>query len=195
MHEPVAVVATLSKGYDLDYIWKQVDRGPAKDAASYYIQASETGGEPPGRWSGSGAKALGFEAGQTVERQPYDLLFGQRKAPDGTRLGKPPDSGRKAADLYARLLAAEPHATAGRRRELRIEATRHTGQSPLFFDLTPSVSKSISIFHAAPRDLDLFLADGDMSRSVGRPESSYNVAGLRPEPMSDDLLHPSHRHP
>ena len=27
--EPVAVVATLSKGYDLEYIWKQVDRGPA----------------------------------------------------------------------------------------------------------------------------------------------------------------------
>jgi hypothetical protein len=44
----VAVVATLSKGYDLEYIWKQVDRGPAKDGASYYIQASETGGEPPG---------------------------------------------------------------------------------------------------------------------------------------------------
>ena len=37
----VAVVATLSKGYDLDYISRQVDRGPAKDAASYYIQASE----------------------------------------------------------------------------------------------------------------------------------------------------------
>ncbi len=46
----MAVVATLSKGYDLEYIWKQVDRGPAKDAASYYIQASESGGEPPGRW-------------------------------------------------------------------------------------------------------------------------------------------------
>jgi DNA-binding SARP family transcriptional activator len=29
----LAVVATLSKGYDLEYIWKQVDRGPAKDAA------------------------------------------------------------------------------------------------------------------------------------------------------------------
>ena len=48
----MAVVATLSKGYDLDYIWKHVDRGPAKDAASYYIQASESGGEPPGRWRG-----------------------------------------------------------------------------------------------------------------------------------------------
>ena len=145
----MAVVATLTKGYDLDYIWMQVDRGPAKDAASYYIQASETGGEPPGRWWGPGARALGFEVSQTVERQPYDLLFGKREAPDGTQLGKPPDGGRKAVDLYARLLAAEPHATAERRRELRIEATRQTRQSPLFFDLTLSLSKSISIFHAS----------------------------------------------
>src|SRR5690242_634600 len=145
----VAVVATLSKGYDLEYIWKQVDRGPAKDAASYYIQASETGGEPPGRWWGPGAKALGFEPGQRVEREPYDLLFGERKAPDRTQLGRPPGNGRKAADLYAQLLAAEPHATAERRRELRIEATRQGRQSPLFFDLTVSLSKSISIFHAS----------------------------------------------
>ena len=145
----MAVVATLSKGYDLDYIWKQVDRGPAKDAASYYIQASESGGEPPGRWWGPGARALGFEPGQRVEREPYDLLFGKRKAPDGTPLGRPPDGGRKAADLYAALLAAEPHATAERRRELRIEATRQARQSPLFFDLTMSLSKSISIFHAS----------------------------------------------
>ena len=57
----MAVVATLSKGYDLEYIWKQVDRGPAQDAARYYIQASECGGQPPGRWWGPGAKALGFE--------------------------------------------------------------------------------------------------------------------------------------
>ena len=81
----VAVVATLSKGYDLDYIWKQVDRGPAKDAASYYIQASETGGESPGRRRGPGAQALGLEPGQVIEREPYDLLFGERKAPDGTQ--------------------------------------------------------------------------------------------------------------
>ena len=46
----MAVVATLSKGYDLEYIWAQVDRGPVKDAASYYLQASQSGGEPPGRW-------------------------------------------------------------------------------------------------------------------------------------------------
>ena len=145
----MAVVATLSKGYDLDYIWKNVDRGPAKDAASYYIQASESGGEPPGRWWGPGAEALGFQPGQTVEREPYDLLFGKRQAPDGAPLGKPLDGGRKAAGRYAALLAAEPHATAGRKHELRIEATRQTRQSPLFFDLTISLSKSISIFHAS----------------------------------------------
>ena len=145
----MAVVATLSKGYDLDYIWKNVDRGPAKDAASYYIQASESGGEPPGRWWGPGAEALGFQPGQRVERKPYDLLFGKRQAPDGTPLGRPPDGGRKAAGRYAALLAAEPHATAGRKHELRIEATRQTRQSPLFFDLTLSLSKSISIFHAS----------------------------------------------
>jgi hypothetical protein len=145
----LAVVATMSKGYDLDYIWKQVDRGPAKDAASYYIQASESGGEPPGRWWGPGTRALGLEPGQTVEREPYDLLFGERKAPDGTPLGRPPNSGRKAADLYAVLLAAEPHATAERRRDLRLEAAKQARQGPLFFDLTISLSKSVSIFHAS----------------------------------------------
>ena len=145
----MAVVATLTKGYDLDYIWRQVDRSATKDAAGYYIQASESGGEPPGRWWGPGAKALGLEHGQIVEREPYDLLFGERKAPDGTPLGRPPGSGQNAADIYARLLAAEPHATAERQHELRTEATRQARQSPLYFDLTLSLSKSISIFHAS----------------------------------------------
>jgi conjugative relaxase-like TrwC/TraI family protein len=145
----VSVVATLSKGYDLEYIWAQVDFGPVKDAASYYLQASESGGEPPGRWWGSGAQVLGLAPGQVVERKPYDLLFGQRRAPDGTPLGRPPGTGRTAASIYARLLAVEPHATAERRRELRTEAVRQARQGPLFFDLTISLSKSISIFHAS----------------------------------------------
>jgi len=145
----LAVIATLSKGYNLDYIWRRVDKGPARDAASYYIQVTEGGGEPPGRWWGPGARALGLEPGEVVDRKPYDLLFGKREAPDGTALGRPPGSGRRAADIYAKLLAAEPHATAERKRELRLEATRQARQGPLFFDLTLSLSKSISIFHAS----------------------------------------------
>jgi conjugative relaxase-like TrwC/TraI family protein len=145
----LAVVATLTKGYDLDYIWKQVDQGPAKDAAGYYIQATESGGEPPGRWWGPGAVALGFEVGQLIERKPYDLLLGEHKNPDGIRLGKAPGGGRKAAEIYTELLAAEPHAIAERKRELRLDAARRARVSPLFFDLTLSLSKSISIFHAS----------------------------------------------
>ena len=145
----MAVIATLTKGYDLDYVWKQVDQSAAKTAASYYMQSAEASREPPGRWWGPGAQALGFGNGQTIERKPYDLLFGARKAPDGTQLGRSPGSGRKAADLYAQLLAAEPHATSERKRELRLEATRMARQSPLFFDLTLSLSKSVSIFHAS----------------------------------------------
>ena len=176
----MAVVATLSKGYDLDYVWKQVDRGVAKDAASYYLQASESGGEPPGRWWGPGAKALGFEPGQMVERESYDLLFGQRKAPDGTPLGRPPDRGRKAADLYAKLLAAEPHATADRKRELRIEAAKQARQSPLFFDLTISLSKSISIFHASLGE------NARLARQAGDAAGSEYWSGLVAE--VDDMI-------
>jgi len=150
----VAVVATLSKGYDLDYIWKQVDRGPAKDAASYYLQASESGGEPPGRW------------------------WGKRQAPDGTQLGRVLDSGRKAADLYAALLAAEPHATAERRRELRTEATKQARQSPLFFDLT--ISLSISIFHASLGE------NARLARQAGDADGDRYWSGLVTE--VDDMI-------
>jgi TrwC relaxase len=143
----VAVVATLSKGYDLDYMWRQA--GPERRAADYYIQAAEDGGEPPGRWWGPGAEALGFAQGQVVEREPYDLLFGHRQAPDGTPLGRPPGGKLKAAEVYAQLLAAEPHATAERKHQLRVEAASRARQSPLYFDLTVSLSKSISIFHAS----------------------------------------------
>jgi conjugative relaxase-like TrwC/TraI family protein len=176
----VAVVATLSKGYDLEYIWKQVDRGPAKDAASYYLQASETGGEPPGRWWGPGARALGFGSGQTIERKAYDLLFGERKALDGTRLGRPPGNARQAADVYAALLAAEPHATAERHRELRTEATKQARQSPLFFDLTISLSKSISIFHASLGE------NARLARQAGDTEGDRYWSGLVAE--VDDMI-------
>ena len=144
----MAVVATLSKGYDLDYIWAQVDRGPAKDAAGYYIHASESGGEPPGRWWGPGADALGFKPGQTVERRPYNLLFGQRKAPDGTPLTRPPGGGQRAADIYQRLLAGEAQATAERKHELLVEA-RPGAAEPVVLRSDDLAGKSISIFHAS----------------------------------------------
>jgi AAA domain/TrwC relaxase len=171
----VAVVVTLCKGYDLDYVWRQVKSAtPAagRNAAGYYIQAAESGGEPPGRWWGPGAEALGFAEGQVVERKSYDLLFGERKAPDGTRLARPPSGGRTTADVYTRLLAAEPHATADRKRELIAEAAGLTRRSPLYFDLTISFSKSISIFHASLGE------NARLARLAGDQDGEEYWAGL-----------------
>jgi hypothetical protein len=50
----VAVVATLSKGYDLDYVWTHVNRGPVKDAASYYLRPARPAGS---RLAAGGARA------------------------------------------------------------------------------------------------------------------------------------------
>jgi conjugative relaxase-like TrwC/TraI family protein len=160
-------------------VWKQIDPSLAMNPAAYYIDASENGGEPPGRWWGPAAEALGFAPGQAVEREPYDLLFGQRKAPDGIPLGRPP-ANKKAADVYARLLAAEPQATPERRRELRAQASREARQSPLFFDLTLSLSKSISIFHASLGE------NARLAHNAGDQEGERYWSGLVAE--VDDMI-------
>jgi hypothetical protein len=139
-------MATVAKGYDLDYAWRAV--GEAYRDAGYYLAAAEAG-EPPGTWWGPGAERLGFAAGQQVEREPYNLLFGQRKGQDGQKLGRAAANAGKAVEIYGGLLAAEPGADDHRRAELRITAQRQARQSPLYFDVTTSWSKDISIFHSS----------------------------------------------
>ena len=139
-------MATVAKGYDLDYAWRAV--GEAYRGAGYYLAAAEAG-EPPGTWWGPGAERLGFATGQQVERESYNLLFGERKGPDGRKLGRAPANAGRAAEIYKGLLAAEPGADDHRKAELRIIAQREARQSPLYFDLTTSWSKDISIFHAS----------------------------------------------
>ena len=129
---------------------------------------------------GPGAKALGFEPGQRIEREPYDLLFGERQSPEGTQLGRCPDNGRKAAGVYKLLLAAEPHATAERKRELRAEAVKKARQSPPFFDLTLSLSKSISIFHASLGE------NAGLARQAGDRDGDRYWSGLVAE--VDDMI-------
>ena len=89
-----------------------MDRGPVKDAASYYIQASENGGGAAGPLVGPGSSGagLGVRSGGS-SGTCMTCCSASTKAPDGTPLGRPPGDSRKAADIYTRLLAAEPHAT------------------------------------------------------------------------------------
>src|SRR5215472_16613297 len=162
-------MATVAKGYDLDYAWRAV--GEAYRGAGYYLAAGEAG-EPPGTWWGPGAERLGFAAGQLVDREPYNLLFGQRKGPDGEKLARAPANAGKAVEIYKSLLAAEPGADDHRRAELRIMAQRQARQSPLYFDVTTSWSKDISIFHAS------LGAAVQRARDVGDRQAEALAAGL-----------------
>ena len=81
----MAVVVTVAKGYDLGYIWKTQGQANAeRTPGGYYINAAQAG-EPPGRWWGPGAQALGFTSGQVVERKPYDAVYQQR---DPRKIGR-----------------------------------------------------------------------------------------------------------
>jgi hypothetical protein len=165
-------MATVAKGYDLDYAWRAV--GEAYRGAGYYLAAAEAG-EPPGTWWGPGAERLGFAAGQQVEREPYNALFGQHKGPDGQKLGRAPANAHKAVEIYKGLVAAEPGADDHRKAELRIMAQREARQSPLYFDLTTSWSKDISIFHAS------LGAAVQRARGTGDKRAEKFAAGLLAE--------------
>ena len=122
----MAVVVTVAKGFDLGYIWKtQAEPGPARTTGGYYINAAQDG-EPPGRWWGPGAQALGFTPGQLVERQPYEAVYRQIDPRTGAKLGRARGRYPTFADHLARLMAAEPHTTAERLIELEREAAQAT---------------------------------------------------------------------
>ena len=90
-----------------------------------------------------------------------------------TAAGKPPT-------CTSCCSAAEPHATAERKRELRTEAVRKARQSPLFFDLTLSLSKSISIFHASLGE------NARLARQAGDRDGDAYWSGLVGE--VDDMI-------
>ena len=147
----MAVVVTIAKGYDLGYIWKTQEHTADRTTGGYYLNAAQAG-EPPGRWWGPGAQALGLTLGQTVQRKPYDAIYRQTDPRTGARLGRPRGRYPTFADHLARLTAAEPHATAERLIELEREAARATRQPAAYYDVTVSFSKSISVLHASLRE-------------------------------------------
>jgi conjugative relaxase-like TrwC/TraI family protein len=72
---------TVGDGYT--YLTRQVAGGDVQrqvgqSAADYYTQ----GGNPPGRWTGSGIAALGMEPGQQVNEAQMRNLFGEGLHPD-----------------------------------------------------------------------------------------------------------------
>ena len=180
----MAVVVTVAKGYDLGYIWKTQGEAAGRTTGGYYINASQAG-EPPGRWWGPGAQALGLAPGQAVQRKPYDAVYRQIHPRTEARLGRPRGRYPTFADHLARLQGAEPHATAERLIELEREAAQATRQPAAYTDVTVSFSKSISVLHASIRENER------RARLAGEQQAAAYLAGR--EQRFQEVLHRANR--
>lgn len=165
----MAVHLSIQPGYDPSYPWKQIGTSESvtpQPGVDYYLVPAEKGGEPPGRWSGRGLAALGLEPAGIVERQVFEKLFGEHldpRDPTGmTRLGRAAQQFRPEVAIYRELAAAEPQATPARLSELRSLARAQTRRAVPFWDMTISVSKSVSLFHGS------LLAEAEAARGEGR---------------------------
>ena len=153
----MAGIITISPGHDASYPWRQIGTATAarRDGrrASYYLAPADKGGEPPGRWQGGGLADLGFREGQVIDRAVFERLYGSfldpRDPAGQARLGRAPQRFRSAEEIFAVLVALEPEATAERRAQLMIEARSQVRAPVQYFDVTFSVSKSITLLHAS----------------------------------------------
>jgi hypothetical protein len=174
----VAVHVSIQPGYDPSYPWKQIGTamaGAMPPGLGYYLTPAEKGGEPPGVWGGRGLAVLGLEAGTVVEREVFEKLFGQEhldpRDPAGTtRLGRKSQQFASADDIYAGLAAAEPHASPARLAELRSLARAQTRRAVPYWDVTISISKSISLFYGS------LLAKAERARQQGNMAEARRLA-------------------
>jgi TrwC relaxase/AAA domain len=163
----MAVVLKINPGFDASYPWREIGTGDAAATSplDYYLVPADKGGEPPGRWAGRGLDVLGFTAGAVIDRKVFEPLFGQHtdpRDPSGrTRLGRAPQQFSSEEDIYRELVAVEPHATEARRAELRALGRAQTRHAVPFWDITVSVSKSITLLYGG------LLAKAEHARQAG----------------------------
>jgi TrwC relaxase/AAA domain len=164
----MAVVLKINPGFDAAYPWRQIGTGQLPAAASpleYYLAPAGKGGEPAGRWAGRGLATLGFTAGQVIDRAVFEPLYGQHldpRDPTGqTRLGRAAQQFTPEEVIFTELAAAEPHASPARLAELRTIAKAQTRHAVPFWDITMSVSKSITLFYGG------LLAAAEQARRAG----------------------------
>ena len=162
----MAVVLKINPGFDASYPWREIGTAAAGSVLpgplEYYLAPAEKGGEPPGVWAGRGLAALGLTAGTVIDRAGFEKLFDEHVDPrTGERLGRKPQQFKTEQDIYAELAGAEPHATGARLAELRAQARASVRHAVPFWDITLSVSKSVSLLYGAR------LAAAERARQAG----------------------------
>jgi conjugative relaxase-like TrwC/TraI family protein len=147
----VAVKSDVKTGHDIAY----VTRGHASGcvgAMAYYTRT----GDPPGTWEGRGCAALGVSG--TVAAEVAERLYQEGVAPGGERIIQHADpktgEDQAAAEALAIVRYREKHPFASAS-EINAERTRIRAKSPgisrPYYDVTSSVSKSVSVLHASLR--------------------------------------------
>jgi conjugative relaxase-like TrwC/TraI family protein len=171
-------VLTISSGHSADYLLNAVATG----RENYYTGAVAAG-EPPGRWYGAGAEALGLHG--LVDAHDMQALYEHFLDPrdpnfrDHDRWDEVPTLGHTgrmyatAEDLYKRSLDVEPYADAERREQLWLDASKKARKNVTFLDATFSVQKSVTVLHAA------FEAQEVKARAAGDVEAAEAWAAHR----------------
>src|SRR6266702_5604111 len=164
----MAVVLKINPGFDASYPWREIGTGSRPEPASgldYYLAPADKGGEPAGRWAGRGLPTLNFTAGQVIARSVFEPLYDEHldpRDPAGkTRLGRAAQQFTPEDAIFEDLAAAEPHASPARLTELRTLAKAQARHAVPFWDVTMSVSKSITLFYGG------LLAAAEQARRSG----------------------------
>jgi hypothetical protein len=147
-------VMSIRSGHRADYLTGAVATG----RENYYTGAVAAG-EPPGRWFGKGAEALGLDG--EVDAQDMTALYERFIDPrddafrdparwdEAETLGHTGRAYKTEEQEYAAALAKEPGADAERRAELRALAGKSVRKNVAFHDATFSVQKSVTVLHTA----------------------------------------------
>ncbi|MFI6827586.1 MobF family relaxase [Kribbella sp. NPDC050241] len=147
-------VMSIHSGHRAEYL-----TGAVASGRENYYTGAVAAGEPPGRWFGKGAEALGLSG--EVETQdmtalyerfidPRDAAFRDPARWDGAETLGHTGRGYKTEDrVYADALAMEPGADAERRAELRALAGKSVRKNVAFHDATFSPQKSVTVLHTA----------------------------------------------
>ncbi|MEU5156075.1 MobF family relaxase [Glycomyces sp. NPDC021274] len=154
-------VHKLSVGDGYTYLTRQtaggdVQRQAGQSAADYYTQ----GGNPPGRWTGSGIAALSLEPGQQVQEAQMRNLFGEGLHPDA--------EARQDAYLEAHLVPGLSKTERGRVHAAAERAGKLGQKFPAYKTLDPfhdRVAKRL----------------GDIASETGRQPTAAEVAKVKRE--------------
>ena len=100
-----------------------------------------------------------------IDRAVFEPLYGQHLDPRDpvgkTRLGRAAQQFTPEEAIFTELAAAEPHASPARLAELRTLAKAQVRHAVPFWDITVSVSKSITLFYGG------LLAAAEQARRAG----------------------------